>query len=74
MPKSPFSHWRETLSRRFSSGSQRSRQAGGRNLAFESLERRELLAVTSLADFSVSSDSGEKPQSKVWEYQDQWYP
>ena len=42
-------------------------------MAFESLERRELLAVSALADFSVNENTGEKPQSKVWEYNDTWY-
>jgi hypothetical protein len=42
-------------------------------MAFESLEPRQLLSVTTLTDFSVSTNTGEKPQSKVWEYNDQWY-
>jgi hypothetical protein len=42
-------------------------------LAFESLEARQLLSVTALQDFSASSNTGEKPQSKVWEYANEWY-
>jgi hypothetical protein len=49
------------------------RQHAGRGLHFEPLEKRELLSITPLTDFSVSSNTGEKPQSKVWEYNDQWY-
>ena len=40
---------------------------------FESLEQRRLLTTMSLADFSVSQGTGEKPQSKVWEHADQWW-
>jgi hypothetical protein len=42
-------------------------------MAFESLETRQMLSVTALSDFSVSTNTGEKPQAKVWEYNDQWY-
>jgi hypothetical protein len=42
-------------------------------MAFESLETRQMLSVTELADFSTSTNTGEKPQAKVWEYNDQWY-
>jgi hypothetical protein len=42
-------------------------------LRFESLEARQLLAAVALNDFSVSNGTGEKPQSKVWEYADQWW-
>ena len=73
MSKSPLSRLRESLSNHRPAGRKNTRQQGRRNLAFESLERRELLAVSALADFSVSNDTGEKPQSKVWEYNDQWY-
>ena len=73
MSQSPNSRRRESLSNRHSSGRKGTRRSSGRNLAFESLERRELLAVSALTDFSVSSNTGEKPQSKVWEYEDQWY-
>jgi hypothetical protein len=73
MSKSPFSRIRESLSNH-RSASRRGRHVDAhRNLAFESLETRELLSVTALTDFSVSANTGEKPQSKVWEYNDQWY-
>ena len=49
------------------------RSLARRNLAFESLETRELLAVVALEDLSVSENTGEKPQSKVWEHAGQWY-
>jgi hypothetical protein len=42
-------------------------------LRFEPLEARRLLATLALNDFSVSNGTGEKPQSKVWEYADQWW-
>jgi hypothetical protein len=42
-------------------------------LRFETLETRRLLATLALSDFSVSQGTGEKPQSKVWEYADQWW-
>jgi hypothetical protein len=44
-----------------------------RALAYESLETRELLAVVSLANMSVSENTGEKPQSKLWEHAGQWW-
>jgi len=52
------------------SSRQRHRQ---RTLSYESLETRELLAVVSLQDFSVSTNTGEKPQSKMWEHAGQWW-
>ncbi|MGI9455951.1 MAG: DNRLRE domain-containing protein, partial [Aeoliella sp.] len=44
-----------------------------RRLAFESLEGRQMLAVVALQDLTVSSNTGEKPQSKIWEHADQWW-
>ena len=78
MSQSPFSRLRASLSSRASSGDKSSRKKPSRtgqrrSMAFETLERRELLAVSALADFSVNEDTGEKPQSKVWEYNDTWY-
>ena len=32
-----------------------------------------MLSTTPLVDLSVSANTGEKPESKVWEYQGQWY-
>jgi K319L-like, PKD domain len=70
MSKSPFSRLRKPFSSRRSTGR---RPLAHRNMAFESLEPRQMLSVTALSDFSVSTNTGEKPQSKVWEYNDQWY-
>jgi hypothetical protein len=72
MSKSPFARWRVSLSNHRSTAKKSARKEH-RRMAFESLERRELLAVSALADFSVNSNTGEKPQSKVWEYNDTWY-
>src|SRR5688572_27498480 len=44
-----------------------------RSLAYEPLETREMLAVEPLANLSVSANTGEKPQSKLWEYAGQWW-
>ncbi|MEX2317369.1 MAG: DNRLRE domain-containing protein [Pirellulales bacterium] len=55
-------------------GGRQKRSAGRhRPLAYESLESRELLAVVSLANMSVSENTGEKPQSKVWEQAGNWW-
>lgn len=47
--------------------------AEAQSLRFETLETRRLLATVALTDFSVAQGTGEKPQSKVWEYADQWW-
>ena len=73
MSKSPFVRWASRCRSDGSPASKNRRRLRRRNLAFEPLERRELLAVSALADFSVNEDTGEKPQSKVWEYNDSWY-
>jgi len=70
MSKFPFARLRKSFSSRRSTGR---RPLAHRNMAFESLETRQMLSVTALSDFSVSTNTGEKPQSKVWEYNDQWY-
>jgi hypothetical protein len=44
-----------------------------RQLSFESLESRQMLSITPLQNLSVSADTGEKPQSKVWEYEGNSY-
>jgi hypothetical protein len=44
-----------------------------RSLSYESLESRDLLAVVTLANMSVSEDTADKPQSKVWEHAGQWW-
>src|SRR4051812_20875616 len=45
----------------------------GRSLAIESLEQREMLSITPLQSMNSSQDTGEKPQSKVFEYAGQWW-
>lgn len=44
-----------------------------RSLVYESLETREMFAIESLQDLSVAANTGEKPQSKVWEYAGKWW-
>jgi hypothetical protein len=44
-----------------------------RRLQFESLEMRQMMSATPLQDMTVSANTGEKPESKVWEYQGHWY-
>jgi hypothetical protein len=58
-----------------SPGRKKPRRAAARRrrMAFESLESRQMLSITTLQDFSVSTNSGEKPQSKAWEYQGKMY-
>src|SRR5664279_1190585 len=45
----------------------------GRKLAIESLEHRQMLSITPLQSMNSSQDTGEKPQSKVFEYAGQWW-
>ena len=52
---------------------QKPRRSGDRRLAYEALESRQLLAIMPLANLSVSENTGEKPQSKVWEHAGQWW-
>src|SRR4029077_2946602 len=49
------------------------RPAARRHLSFESLETRQMMSATPNVDLTVNSSTGEKPQSKIWEYQGQWY-
>jgi hypothetical protein len=42
-------------------------------LSMESLESRQLLSITTLQNLSISGGTGEKPQSKVFEYAGQWW-
>src|SRR5688500_9960111 len=49
------------------------RRASHRALLIENLESRQLLAATPLASLSVAENTGEKPQSKVFEYAGQWW-
>ncbi|MCI0333507.1 MAG: DNRLRE domain-containing protein [Planctomycetes bacterium] len=51
----------------------RRRRVYRRSLAMESLESRQMLSATPLANLSVSQNTGEKPQSKVFEYAGQWW-
>jgi hypothetical protein len=51
----------------------RKRQVYRRKLAMESLEQRQLLSITTLQNLSASENTGEKPQSKVFEYAGQWW-
>ena len=52
---------------------QKTSRRRGRRLCYESLETRQLLAVVALQNLSVSQDTGEKPQSKVWEHAGQFW-
>ncbi|HEX5472840.1 MAG TPA: DNRLRE domain-containing protein [Lacipirellulaceae bacterium] len=52
---------------------QRRSRHSGRALHYERLESRELLSITQLQSISTSQDTGEKPQSKIFEYAGQWW-
>jgi len=49
------------------------RRSHQRILSMESLESRQMLSITTLANLSVSENTGEKPQSKVFEHAGQWW-
>jgi hypothetical protein len=51
------------------------KRTGGyrRKLSMEPLESREMLSITQLANLSAADDTGEKPQSKVFEYAGNWW-
>src|SRR5664279_1504201 len=66
--QSLFSSNHRPMRRKPSSGSQY-----GRTLSMERLEGREMLSITPLSSISTSQDTGEKPQSKVFQYADQWW-
>ena len=76
MMNSPLKALREALvgltSIKNGSGSHRTRNHR-RTLSYESLESRDLLAVVTLSNMSVSEDTADKPQSKVWEHAGQWW-
>lgn len=58
------------------SRSNRKRKSGpsrGRKLAMEPLETRQMLSITPLQSGPFSSGTGEKPQSKMFEYAGQWW-
>src|SRR6476659_2313974 len=65
--------------RRFSFGTthkspaRKQRRGSNRTLAIESLEPRQMLSVTPLQNMSFSANAGEKPQSKIFQYADQWW-
>src|SRR5689334_4672537 len=44
-----------------------------RLLALERLEDRQMLSITPLQNISTSQNTGEKPQSKIFEYAGQWW-
>jgi len=73
MSKSLFSRLRERITQNGIAARRTSRTSSRRTLTIETLERRELLAVTPLNNMSANEDTGEKPQSKIWEYNDAWY-
>jgi hypothetical protein len=64
----------QTLFGRFRKTSQRkSGRRRGRTLAMESLESRQMMSVTPLQEVTFSANAGLKPQSKLFEYADQWW-
>ncbi len=48
---------------------------GSRRLLFEYLESKEMLSIAPIGDLSIDSsiNTGEKPQSKIWTYANQWW-
>ena len=44
-----------------------------RNLSMEWLESRKMFSITPLNSISVSANAGEKPQSKIFQYNDEWF-
>src|SRR4051812_18372353 len=55
------------------SSARKRRATRSRTLAIESLEPRQMLSVTPLQSMSFSANAGEKPQSKIFQYADQWW-
>src|SRR4029079_2690261 len=45
----------------------------GRRLGIEAIEQCQMLSVTPLQSINSTQDTGEKPQSKVFEYAGQWW-
>jgi hypothetical protein len=45
----------------------------GRRLAIEALEHRQMLSITPLQSINSSQDTGEKPQSKIFQYANEWW-
>jgi hypothetical protein len=54
-----------------------SKRSGGRDyrrtLTMETLESRQMLSITPLQNINSSGGTGEKPQSKIFEYAGQWW-
>ncbi len=55
------------------SGRRKSVRGHGRTLAMESLESRQMMSVTPLQSAAFSQNAAWKPQSKIFEYADQWW-
>src|SRR3954447_20416214 len=49
------------------------RRNSNRTLAIESLESRQMMSATPLQNMAFSANAGEKPQSKIFQYADQWW-
>ncbi|MEX0611317.1 MAG: DNRLRE domain-containing protein, partial [Pirellulales bacterium] len=64
---------RKLFSSRRKTKKQTNRHGYRRALAIEALESRQMLSITPLQNLSVSENTGEKPQSKVFEYAGQWW-
>jgi hypothetical protein len=72
-------HFLKNLHRSFFQTSPKTSRSGARGkqhrrmLAVERLESREMLSITPLQTINTSQDTGEKPQSKIFEYAGQWW-
>lgn len=49
------------------------RRNRGRSLSMERLESRKMLSITPINSITVSANAGEKPQSKIFQYNDEWF-
>jgi hypothetical protein len=49
------------------------RRQRARMLSMERLESRKMFSITPLNSISVSANAGEKPQSKIFQYNDEWF-
>lgn len=74
-----MSNHRVNTLRRFFASTSKKRQPPRRSTGFrrtlgmEVLEQRQMLSITPLQSVSWAQDTGEKPQSKVFEYANQWW-
>jgi hypothetical protein len=71
-------HQLQNLHRSFFGKSRKSRSPKrgtgyGRSLNMESLESRQMMSATPIQNMSFSANAGEKPQSKIFQYADQWW-